>query len=285
MFSTYANIEFAKGTYLCTVNKNKIMVKRKTTRYWEENKDQYTKCLCYSEKYGLYTDTVPEGSNPDELLYRPQGYTGYIINKIGIPGRNIEITILTNFGYGSASYHCAAVQIGNRRILDFDLSKLHVLNNCSISTLDVPTYCWDLLFEKIINACNNASQDNLTTSAIAYIDELSDMLDKDEISIKGEIDKEKPTQWDGTFLVTLFAGKKIQDLMKGLEAAEVSDPTLLKYTMNLCRKYITKVKTQVLDYEDSRTSQLSEYLLAVHKFMCANEGGVEYLSMIFDKEL
>ena len=261
------------------------MATRKTTRYWKENKDQYTKCLCYSDKYGLYTDTVPDGSNPEELLYRPQGYTGYVIDKIRIPDRNIEITILTNFGYGSASYHRAAIQFGNRRFLDFELSKLYVLNNCSVSTLDVPTYSWDLLFEKIIKVCNNASVDNLTTSAIAYIDELSDMLDKDEISIKGEIDKEKPTQWDGTFLVTLFAGKKIQDLVKGLEVAEVSDLTVLKYTMILCRKYITKVKTQVLDYEDSRTSQLSEYLLAVYKFMCANEGEIEYLSLILDKEV
>ena len=58
----------------------KIMATRKTTRFWKENKDQYTKCLCYSDKYGLYIDTVPEGSNPEELLYRPQGYTGYVIN-------------------------------------------------------------------------------------------------------------------------------------------------------------------------------------------------------------
>ena len=261
------------------------MATRKTTRYWKGNKGQYTKCLCYSDKYGLYTDKVPEGSNPKELLYRPQGYTGYVINKIRIPDRNIEITILTNFGYGSASYHSAAVQFGNRRILDFELSKLYVLNNCSVSTLDVPTYSWDLLFEKIIKACNNASVDNLTTSAIAYIDEICDMLDMEEISIKGEIDKEKPSKWDGTFLVTLFAGKKIQDLVKGLEASEVSDPTVLKYTMTLCRKYITKVKAQKLNYEDSRTPQLSEYLLAVHQFMCANKVGIEYLRMILDKEV
>ena len=261
------------------------MATRKTTRYWKENKDQYTKCLCYSDKYGLYTDIVPEGFNPEKLLYRPQGYTGYVINKIRIPNRNIEITILTNFGYGSASYHSAAVQFGNRRILDFELSKLYVLNNCSISTLDVPTYSWDLLFEKIINACNAELFDHLTTSAITYIDELSDMLDRDEVSVKGYIDKEKSTKWDGAFLVSLFAGKKIQDLVKGLEVAEVTNPTVLKYTMNLCRKYITKVKTQTLDYEDSRTSQLSEYLLSVHQFMCANEGGIEYLSMILDKEV
>ena len=96
------------------------MATRKTTLYWKENKNQYTRCLCYSDKCGLYTDTIPEGENPDELLYRPQGYAGYVINKIEIPGRNIEITILSNFGYGSASYLRAAVNFGNRRILDFE---------------------------------------------------------------------------------------------------------------------------------------------------------------------
>ena len=165
------------------------------------------------------------------------------------------------------------------------MSKLYVLNNCSISTLDAPVYSWNLLFEKIIDAYNRASLNNLTTAAIAYIDELSDMLDRDEILVKGNIDKEKPTQWDGTFLISLHVGGKIQDLLKGLEAAEASDPTMLKYAMNLCRKYIVKVKSQTLDYEDSRTSQLSESLLSVHKFMCTNKGGIEYLSMILDKEV
>ena len=261
------------------------MATRKTTLYWKENKNQYTRCLCYSDKCGLYTDTILEGENPDELLYRPQGYAGYVINKIEIPGRNIEITILSNFGYGSASYLRAAVNFGNRRILDFELSKLYVLRNCSVSTLDVPSYSWDLLFEKIINAYNTASLDNLTTSAIAYIAELNDMLDKNEISIKGSLDSDKPSKWDGTFLISLFAGRKIQDLVGGLEAAEVSDSIVLKYTMNLCRKYVAKVKTLTLDYNDSRTSQLSESLLSVHKFMCANKGGIEYLSMILDKEV
>ena len=55
--------------------------------------------------------------------------------------------------------------------------------------------------------------------------------------------------------------------------------------MNLCRKYIWNVKAQTLDYKDSRTSQLSKSLLSVHKFMCANKGGIEYLSMILDKEV
>ena len=70
---------------------------KKVTRYWTENKDQYTNCLCYSEKKGLYLDNIPEGDNPAELLYRPHGYTGKVNNKIEIPGQNIEINICSEY--------------------------------------------------------------------------------------------------------------------------------------------------------------------------------------------
>ena len=86
-------------------------------------------------------------------------------------------------------------------------------------------------------------------------------------------------------MIVLHAGKKIQDLLKGFEVAEVSDSTVLKYTMNLCRKYIKNVKNLTLDYEDSRTSQLSETLLSIHKFMCQNKEGIEYLNLLLDKEV
>ena len=261
------------------------MATRKTTRYWKENKEHYTKCLCYSDKYGLYTDTIPEGSNPSELLYRPQGYKGYVINKIEIPSRNVEITILTNFEYGSVSYHSAAVQFDNRRILDFELSKLYVLRNCSVSTLDVPLYSWDSLFEKIINAYNTASLENLSTSAIAYIDGLNDMLDKNEIVIKGNLEEKKSTQWKGDLLIVIFAGKKIRDLLRGFELAGTSDQIVVKHTLVLCTKYISKVKLLDLDFNDSRVSQISETMMLIHKFMCENKAGKEYLSMLLDKEL
>ena len=258
---------------------------KKVTRYWTENKDQYTNCLCYSEKKGLYLDNIPEGDNPAELLYRPHGYTGKVNNKIEIPGQNIEINICSNFGYGSHSYLRASIDFGKKRILDFDTSLLYVLNYCSVSTIDVPVYAWDNLFDRIINAYRATFLNHLTTPAIAYINELSDILDKDEVFVKGYIDKIKPALWNKKFLISMLAGKKIQDLLKGLEAAEISDITVIKYTKNLCRKYIKKVKNLTLNYGDSRVSQLSEYLLSIHKFMCANEVGIEYLSIILNKEV
>lgn len=260
------------------------MATRRTTRYWEEVKNQYTQSLCYSKDRGLYMDRIPEGQNPKELLYRPQGYVGYVVDKISVPEQNVEITILSNFGYGNASYLRAAINVGNRRILDFDFSKLYVLNRCSITTLDVPTYEWNQLFEKIISGYKMATVNVITSSAVTYIEDLSDMLDKDKILIKGNIEKEKPVIWDGGFLVSLYVGRKIQDLLKGIELGKVKDPVVLKSLLSLCRKYIAKLKILKLDYEDMRTSQLSESLMVIHKFMCDNEAGIEYISMLLDKE-
>ena len=260
------------------------MAEKKTTQRWEEIKSQYTNCLCFSNEKGLYTKRLSENESPAELLYRPQGYVGFVSDKVTIPGQNVEITILSNFGYGNASYLRATVTVGNRYILDFDLSKLYILNKCSILNHDVPLYDWNCLFKKIIDAYNLISINNFTTSSIAYVEELSDMLDRDQIQVKGYIDNENTTCWEGRFLITSHVGRKIQDLLNGFEVAEVSDSVLLKHTMNLCRKYISVFKSLALDYEDSRVDHLSKALLSIHKFMYENNAGIEYLSLLFDKE-
>ena len=255
------------------------------TMHWEVIKSQYVNGLFFSNEKGLYTKNLSVEESLSELLYRPQGYKGYVSDKLTIPGQNVEITIQSNFGYGSASYLRANVTVGNRHILDFDLSKLYVLNNCSILNHDAPLYDWDCLFKKIIDAYNLISIENLTTTSITYVEELSDMLDRDRIQVKANFDNEKSSCWEGRFLVTSYVGRKIQDLLKGFEVAEVSDSVLLKHTMNLCRKYISVFKTLALDYGESRVENLSKTLLSIHKFMCANNEGIEYLSMIFDKEV
>jgi len=259
------------------------MAKRKTTQQWEQIKHRYTKCLCYSKERGLYTTSVREIENSQDFLYRPQGYVGYVDDKILIPGTNVEIVIMTNFGYMGASYHKASISIDNRRLLDFDLSKIYVLNRCSVITFDVPLYDWDGLFDKIIDAYKLSLTNDYTNSCIAYIDEISNILDKDEIFIRGNIDNQKTVRWEGNYILTLFAGQKIQDLLKGFEVAKVSDSVLIKHTMNLCRMYISAFKSLALDYEDSRVSQLSEALQAIHSYMCKNGASTEYLKLILDK--
>lgn len=261
------------------------MATRKNTQYWEENKPAYPLCLCYSQDKGLYTKRFTENDDSDELLYRPQGFVGFVNDKLAIPEQDVEIEIQTNFGFWSASYHRATFKRGNLYILDFDLSKLNILNNCSVKTFDVPLYEWDGLFSKLVNAYKESSIEAYTTSSIAYLEGLSEMLDKNEVIIKGNLEEEKNTQWEGDFLVGLYVGKKMRDLLSGFIFANTSDPIVIEHTLNLCRKYVCKVKSLLLDYSDSRVSQVSDTLMLIHQFMCQNKEGTEYLSLLLDKDV
>ena len=231
------------------------MANRKTTQYWEENEPIYPLCLCYSQEKGLYTKRFTENEDSEELLYRPQGHVGFANDRLTIPEQEVEIEIQSNFGYSSASY------------------------------LDVPLYDWDGLFSKLVEAYKESSVEAYTTSSIAYLEELSAMLDKNEVVIKGNLEEKKSTQWKGDFLIELFAGKKIRDLLRGFEIAGTSDQIVVKHTLSLCTKYIRKVKLLDLDFSDSRVIQISETMMLIHRFMCENKAGIEYLSMLLDKEL
>ena len=260
------------------------MATRKTTQYWEENKPVYPLCLCYSQDKGLYTKRLTENEDSDELLYRPQGYVGFVNDTLTIPGQDVEIEIQTNFGYRGASYHRATFKKGDLYILDFDLSKLNILNNCSIKTFDVPLYDWDRLYSKLIKAYKESTIATYTTSSIAYLEGLSEILDKNKVIIKGNLEEEKNTQWEGDFLVDLYVGKKMRDLLRGFKFANTSDSVVMGHTLNLCRKYLGKVKSLMLDYGDSRVSQISDTLMLIHQFMCENKVGTEYLSLLLDKD-
>ena len=261
------------------------MAERKTTQHWEEIKSQYTKCLCFSNEKGLYTKSISEDITSEELLYRPLGYVGFVNDKFAIPEQDVEIEIQTNFGYRSASYHRATFKKGDLYILDFDLSKLNILNNCSVKTFDVPLYDWNRLFSKLVNAYKESNIEAYTTSSIAYLEELSEMLDKNEVIIKGSLDEQNSTQWKNDFLVVLFVGNKIRDLLRGFKFANTSDSIVIENTLNLCRKYISKVKALSLDFNDSRVSQFSETFMLIHQFMCEHNAGIEYLGLLFDKEV
>lgn len=260
------------------------MANRKTTQFWEENKPVYPLCLCYSQDKGLYTKRFAENEDYEELLYRPQGHVGFVNDRFTIPGQKVEIEIQSNFGYSSASYLRATFKRGNRFVLDFDLSKLYILNKCNVKTFDVPLYDWDGLFNKLINAYRESTVDSFTTSSISYLEGLAEILDKKEIDIKGSFETKNPSRWEGDFLIGLYAGNKIRDLLRGFEIAGTLDTIVIKRALNLCTKYIRKVKLLDLDFSDSRVLQISETMMLIHKFMCENKAGMEYLSMILDKE-
>lgn len=255
-------------------------MKKKETSRWEELRSMYTKCLCYSEEKGLYIHDQLKGENPD-IIYRPHGYIGTNKDKIILSNGNLNISIMSKFGYGYMKYLRASILFNNQTLLDFDPSKLYILDVCSVSTFDVPGYDWNSLFEKMVSGYKFHSKTIDTQKATEYIEEINSMLDKEKIFIKGNLTRTKTTGWYGELLVVLHAGKKIKDLIESLGLTNYNDIKLNEQINDLCKKYINKVKYLNINYEDPRTTQISDALLAVHKFMSGNEAGLDFMKLIF----
>lgn len=255
---------------------------RTNTAIWEEIKSEHTTCLCYSESKGLYASSIyfaPE----KEILFLPHGYKGFWEKEVQIPKENLSIKIKTNFGYGSMTYMKAIVERDGKRLLDFDKSKFYVLNNSSVMTLDVEHYAWEKLFGKIISISKEFAPTQCSTSSISYIEEIDNILSKKEIFIKSLFINEKTVKWSGEYIVTLFAAKKIKDLIKGCQLANITDEYFINKINELCYKWLQKMQDINIDLRDNRTSQLSDCLFAIHEFMVQNEKGVDFLGYFIPK--
>ena len=255
---------------------------RANTAIWEDIKSKHTTCLCYSESKGLYVSKIyfaPE----EEVLFLPHGYKGFWEKEVQIPKNNLSIKIKTNFGYSSMTYMKAIVERDGKRLLDFDKSKFFVLNNSSVMTLDVEHYAWEKLFEKIISISKRFDPTLCSSYSISYVEEIDNILHKKEILIKGSFIKEKPVKWYGEYIVTLFAAKKIKDLIKGCQLANITDEYFIDKINKLCHKWLQKIQSINIDLRDNRTSQLSDCLFAIHEFMIQNKKGLEFLGYFIPK--
>ena len=256
------------------------MAKRKMTKHWEEVKNQYVNCLCYSQEKGLYTKPVLCDEQAEGLLYRPHGYYGYVSDPIDIPEIDLHIQIESNFGYGSMTYLYATLTYKVKAVLNFEIDKLYVLRHSSVMYISVPEYDWNTLFDKIISAYKQVSSGHYQTSSVAYIEELDGMLEQESINVRKTFEKEDPAKWEGDFMIALHAGRKLSDLIKGFDQAAPIDEVLTKHLLDMCRKYVAKIATLSLDLDDVRVSQMSESLHSVHDFMCKKGAGAEYLGII-----
>lgn len=126
---------------------------RVNTADWEEAKFKHSHCLCYSEAKGLYVERISLASK-DEVLFFPHGHKGFWKKQVSLAKENLTIQVETNFGYGSRTYMRAIIERDGQRLLDFDKSKMYILNNCSVMTLDVKPYEWEELFRDIQKIAN-----------------------------------------------------------------------------------------------------------------------------------
>lgn len=249
---------------------------RVNTAVWEETKFEHNHYLCYSEAKGLYVTRTPLASKED-VIFLPHGHKGFWKKQVLLAKENLTIQVETNFGYGSRAYMRAIIERDGQRLLDFDKSKMYILNNCSVMTLDVKPYEWEELFNKIISISKGFAPGQCTSSAIFYVEEIDNILNKKEILIKATFDKEKVAIWNDEYLVTLFAANKIRDLIKGYNMANITDEYFSDKCTQLYKNFLQKIQKIEINLSDSRTIQLAETLFMIHEFMTKNEKGIDFL--------
>lgn len=249
---------------------------RVNTAVWEESKFEHNHCLCYSEAKGLYVTRIPLASKED-VLFLPHGHKGFWEKQVLLTKENLTIQIKTNFGYGSWTYMRAIIERKGQRLLDFDKSKMYILNNCSVMTLDVKPYGWEELFDKIISISKRFDPSQCTSSALSYVEEIDNILNKKEILIKATFDEEKAINWNGEYLITLFAAKKICNLIEGCNIANITDEYFIDKCVQLYKKFLNRIQKIEFDMSDSRTVQLAKTLFMIHEFMAKHENGIDFL--------
>lgn len=177
----------------------------------------------------------------------------------------------------------AIIERNGQRLLDFDKSQMYILNHCSITTLSVKPYEWEELFNKIISISKGFSPDQCTSSALSYVEEINNILNKKEILIKATFDKENATIWNNEYLVTLFAANKIRDLIKGYNMANITDEYFSDKCAQLYKNFLQKIQKIEINLSDSRAIQLAETLFLIHEFMAKNEKGLDFLGCFISK--
>lgn len=250
------------------------------TSYRDENERLHDCSLCYSNSKGLYSskNISPLSS---EIIYQAHRFTGFHQDTVEI--NDLKIKFDSNLGFGRSSYLRAIVEKNGKRLLDFDSSKLFVLNRCSVATFDVKPYEWSYLFDKIIIASNSFNSALCSSQSIVYIERLREILNSDSVKIKGAFADEKEAVWDGDFMVTLLVSDKIKDLLDGLKLSQITDKNTIKYTLKLCSELLAKLHIIDADISDSRTKRLSDTLFLIHELMYENERGLDFFSSFVGK--
>jgi len=243
----------------------------------------YSICLCYTKEKGLFTQLLSENEK-DSVLFRSHNEQWKKTMRASIPDTDIKIEINTKKGSKFNTYFYATIKKGDICILDFDKTKLQVLNKGGVERLIAPFGDWDRLFEKIIQVYRESLADVCPASSIGYIEGMQSILDQDDVSIYGEPDDEKPIIWTGKYLVLLYAGGKLKNLLIQLKSASILDETFHNHCYALCRNYLETLSKLDIDINDSRVENLSEIIFAIHDYMHQQKKGKEFLEFYLNKK-
>lgn len=233
-------------------------------------------CLCYSKEKGLYVsqkDYVPDG----DLLFCSYSHKSA---PFYIPEENVKIII-----NGAVYLYANIIFDNNRYLLDFDRSKMNVLNRCKLTQFSVPKRDWSLLFDKIISGYQKIHNCAVSYDCDIneYLDILEKMLTSDAIRVKLNLNKEEDTVWDEYKLIVLRVGNLLSDLVENANniilQGQIKERCIL-FTLN----YLKIFSAHLSDFEpnDSRIkSSMVNIFVTLQKFLFDNNKQVEFMNACF----
>ena len=130
--------------------------------------NNYSICLCYTEEKGLFTKRLADGENEGVVLLRSHNEEWKRTIKASIPGTDTIIQVCTKIGTCYNSFFYATIRNGENFVLDFDESKLQILNGGGVERITAHIGDWNGLFQKIIQRKAFQFMDNSTMKGLDY---------------------------------------------------------------------------------------------------------------------
>lgn len=241
-------------------------------------------CLCYTPEQGLFTKCLAEGEGIDIVLFRSHNEVWKRTLKATIPGTDIAIQIYSKIGPHYNSFFYATINTSEKVALDFDETKLHVLNGSGVEKITAPIGDWSGLFSKVIQIYHEFLSDQCPSSSLEYIEGIHRLIEKESISIHGQFNDERVRLWQGKYIILVYAAGKITNLLSRLPLSHITDELFHQNCFSLCQHFLKKLAELDIDLSDTRLFHLSNALWAIHNYMYDQQKGDEFLKYYLNKQ-
>ena len=224
-------------------------------------------------------------SNSRDCIFAEHDKKGYKTYKFVIPDEPVEIIVSSNLYYQGASYHYAKILVNNKLVLNFkDKHSLYLVNHNGIETFQVPAGDWNELFNIITKTYENLYIVS-ETDIQSYFDELDNMISREGITVYWNKTDNKPSKWDGTFLVLLHTADRLKNIFQCKERALISNNKCFSNRLlTSCKKYLQRFSdcfsTWQLEDGDSRVERLSKELLSICEYVESNGEPLDFAKLL-----
>ena len=196
-----------------------------------------------------------------------------------------NLHISSKYDSGGVSCHLfARLQYKGRYILEFDSSKLHILNNASVLNHIVLRGQWEMLFAKIIQTYSNTNEFTNLDAALNYIDQIDTLIGCDSMEITSALHKSNYTIWRNQIPILSHLGNVISDLISSIEISNLNNNVkITNALLEISKKYIKKTRDEfpLIPITDSRLPQISTHMASIHSFMNKHNHSSIYLNTIW----